>query len=127
MITTEACKEVDSLGIELIDVLIRRIAYEKSVESKVFDRMISERTRIAEKIRSIGKGEEAKIRGTLNFDLKTIESEAYRESQVIRGEAEAQSIQIYAEAMGQDPKFFQFIRTMDAYKENPTESSKLHF
>ena len=127
LITLQARKEIDSLGVELIDVLIRRIAYEKSVESKVFDRMISERMRIAEKIRAIGKGEEAKIRGTLNLDLKTIESEAYRQAQTIRGESEAKAIQIYADAMGQDPEFFEFIRTMEAYKKSLPERANIIF
>jgi membrane protease subunit HflC len=116
-ITKQARAEIESLGIDLIDVLIRRIAYEKSVESKVFDRMISERTRIAEKIRSIGKGEEAKIGGQMNLELKKIESEAYRRSQGIRGQGEAKAIAIYADSMKQDPDFFGFIRTLDAYKK----------
>ena len=118
MITEEARKEINSLGIELIDVLIRRIAYEKSVENKVFDRMISERNRVAERIRSIGKGEEAKISGTLNLDLKKIESEAYKKSKVIRGKAEAQAIKIYADAIKKGPQFYDFNQTLDAYKSS---------
>lgn len=117
MITEAARKEIKTLGIELIDVLIRRIAYEESVEVKVYDRMISERKRIAEKIRSIGKGEEAKIRGTLNLDLKRIESEAYRTSKEIKGKAEADAIRIYAESLKADPSYFTFIRTLEAYKK----------
>ena len=116
LITDAARDELKSLGIELIDVLIRRIAYEKSVETKVFDRMISERKRIAEKIRSVGKGEEAKIRGQLALDLKKIESEAYRKSQIVKGEGEAKSIKIYADALKQDAEFFSFVRTLEAYK-----------
>lgn len=117
MITESARKEVKTFGIELIDVLIRRIAYEPSVETKVFDRMISERTRIAEKIRSVGKGEEAKIKGTLNLDLKKIESEAYRVSQEFMGKAEADSMAIYSKALKKDPGYYSFIRTLDAYKK----------
>jgi membrane protease subunit HflC len=117
LIVDRARKELTQLGIELIDVQLRRIAYEKSVEDKVYDRMISERNRIAEKIRSVGKGEEAKIRGKLNKDLKEIESEAYRKSQEVRGIAEAKAIAIYATAMQEDADFYEFTRSMTAYKK----------
>ena len=117
--------EIQTLGIKLIDVLITRIAYEKSVEAKVFERMISERKRIAEKIRSVGKGEEAKIRGKLNLDLKKIQSEAYRKSQTLKGVGEAESIKIYAEAMRLDPGFYEFNRTMDAYRETIPGKTRL--
>lgn len=117
MINERAKEKLVELGIELIDVQLRRIAYEKSVEEKVYERMISERKRIAEKIRSIGKGEQAKIRGKLNRDLKEIESTAYRKSQEIKGRAEAESIAIYARSLGQDPGFFDFSRTLEAYKK----------
>ncbi len=117
MIHSRAKEKLRELGIELIDVQLRRIAYEQSVEEKVYDRMISERKRIAEKIRSIGKGEQAKIRGKLNLDLKEIESNAYRQSQEIRGRAEAEAINIYAKSLGQDPEFYEFTRTLDAYRK----------
>lgn len=116
LIIERARKELEPLGVELIDVQLRRIAYEKSVEDKVYDRMISERNRIAEKIRSIGKGGEARIRGTMNRDLKEIESEAYRKSQELKGQAESKAIAIYGGTIKQDPEYFAFTRTLDAYK-----------
>lgn len=115
-ILERARPELESLGIELIDVQLRRIAYEASVETKVFSRMISERQRIAEKIRSFGKGEEAKIRGKLNLDLKQVESEAYRRSEEIRGRAEANAISIYAESLNKSPDYYKFQRTLEAYR-----------
>jgi modulator of FtsH protease HflC len=121
LIAQNATKDLSQFGIELIDVQFRRISYERSVEDKVYDRMIAERNRIAEKIRSTGKGEEAKINGTLNLDLKRIESEAYRKSQEIKGNAEAKAIDIYAKSMKQDPKYYKFIRTMEAYKKTLSE------
>jgi membrane protease subunit HflC len=121
MIHSRAREKLSELGIELIDVQLRRIAYEQSVEEKVYDRMISERKRIAEKIRSIGKGEQAKIRGKLNRDLKEIESKAYRESQEIKGRAEAEAINIYARSLNQDPDFYEFTRTLDAYRKTLKE------
>jgi modulator of FtsH protease HflC len=125
MIIQRARKEISQYGIELIDVQLRRIAYETSVEKKVYDRMISERNRIAEKIRSIGQGEKAKIDGKLNRDLKEIESIAYRTSQEIKGKADAKAIIIYAKAMGADPEFYRFARTLEAYENTLTDKTKL--
>lgn len=116
LIVENSRREINDMGIELIDVLIRRIAYQKKVEQKVYDRMISERTRIAEKIRSIGKGEAAKIKGTMNLDLKQIQSDAARRSKEITGKADAEAIKIFADALNQDPEFYQFIRSLEVYK-----------
>lgn len=124
-ILERARSEIVSLGIELIDVQLRRIAYESSVEVKVFSRMISERQRIAEKIRSIGKGEEAKIRGKLNLDLKEIESNAYRKSEEVRGKAEAESMAIYAESLGKSPEYYKFQRTLEAYRNSMIGKSEM--
>jgi modulator of FtsH protease HflC len=117
MIAEKAASELEAFGISIIDVQLRRIAYEQSVEKKVYERMISERKRIAEKIRSIGAGERAKIQGKTSRDLQRINSEAYRQAQLIKGKAEAESMKIYAKALSQDRKFYEFIRTMDAYKD----------
>lgn len=125
MIVERASKEMESLGIEMIDVQLRRISYEKSVEAKVYERMISERQRFAQKIRSIGKGEKAKIEGRLMKDLNKIESEAYRTSQTIRGKAQAEATAIYAKALTKSPKFYEFMRVMEAYKASFKEDSKM--
>ena len=115
-IVQEAEKELKKFGIELIDVQLRRISYEKSVERKVYERMISERQRIAQKIRSIGQGEKAKIEGRVQKDLKKIESEAYRKAQTIRGRAEAKATAIYAKEFNKGSEFYQFKRSLEAYK-----------
>ena len=125
MIVDGARKELAPLGIELIDVQIRRIAYEQNVQSKVYSRMISERQSIAEKIRSIGKGEQAKIKGKADKDLKQIESEAYRTIQKIKGEAEAKATAIYAKSLGQDPKFYAFVRRLEAYERSLPSETRL--
>lgn len=117
LIVESAKDELLKFGIELIDVQLRRISYEKTVERKVYERMISERQRIAQKIRSIGQGEKEKIEGRISKDLKKIESEAYRSAQQIRGAGEAKAFAIYAKKLSKDPDFFEFIRTMDAYKK----------
>lgn len=124
MIVKKSEKELRSLGIQIIDVQLRRISYEQSVERKVYERMVSERQRIAEKIRSIGKGEKAKIEGRLSRDLQEIESGAYRKAQVIKGNGDAKSIAIYAKALSRDPNFYEYIRTLEAYKKSFGDKTK---
>ena len=125
LIVESAKDELLKFGIELIDVQLRRISYEKSVERKVYERMISERQRIAQKIRSIGQGEKEKIEGRITKDLKKIESEAYRKAQNIKGTGEAKAFKIYAKKLSQDPEFFEFIRSMEAYKKVLNNNTKL--
>ncbi len=125
MILEKAKDDLANLGIELIDVQLRRISYEQSVERKVYERMISERQRIAEKIRSIGKGEKAKIEGRINKELKQIESEAYKQAEIIKGSAEAKAAAIYAKSLNRNRKFYDFIRSMEAYKNSLSGDTKL--
>lgn len=124
MIAESADKELDQFGIKLIDVQLRRISYEESVEKKVYERMISERQRIAEKIKSIGLGEKAEIEGRLSKDLRKIQSEAYRKAEEIKGKAEGLATAIYAKSFNVDPKFYEFIRSMDAYKKSLKSDGK---
>jgi len=125
IIAKEADKELASFGIKLIDVQLRRISYEKSVEQKVYERMVSERQRIAQKIRSIGQGERSKIEGRITKDLRKIQSMAYRTAQVIRGKAEAKATAIYAKSLNQSPEFYAFKRSLEAYKR--TLGAKVNF
>ena len=117
-IAEAASSELSEFGIELIDVQLRRISYEASVEKKVYERMISERQRIAQKIKSIGLGERSKIEGRISRDLRTIQSLAYRKAQEVRGKADATAANISAKAFSQNPKFYEFIRTMEAYTKS---------
>lgn len=125
LIIESAKKELLPLGIQLIDVQLKRISYERSVQQKVYGRMISERERIAEKILSYGKGEKAKIEGKTDKDLKSIESDAYRKVQEIKGKAEAESIDIYAKTLRRDPSFYRFVRSLEAYERALPEESKI--
>jgi modulator of FtsH protease HflC len=121
----EAVKgDLKEFGISLIDVQLRRISYEKSVEDKVYERMISERQRIAQKIRSIGQGEKAKIEGRLTRDLQEIKSKAYRESEILKGKSEAKATAIYAKALSKDPSFYEFMKSMDLYKKGLKADTK---
>ncbi len=104
-------------GIELRDVKLKRVNYVDDVQRKVFDRMISERKRIAERYRSEGDGKSAEIRGQREREAKRIESEAYRQGQEVMGKADAQATQIYAAAYNRDPGFYQFVKTLDTYRE----------
>jgi modulator of FtsH protease HflC len=114
-ILSRAKEIVAEFGVELVDVQIRRINYVDEVQVKVFERMISERKRIAEKSRSEGFGKSAEIRGQKERELKSIQSEAYRRAQEIQGKGDAEAAKIYALAFGKDPEFYQFLRTLDAY------------
>ena len=113
-----ASDQLSKFGIELIDVQLRRISYEQSVEQKVYERMISERQRIAQKIRSIGQGEKRIIEGRTTKDLEKIKSEAYKEAQKIKGKADAEAITIYAQSIQKDPRFYDFLRSMEAYEKS---------
>ncbi len=102
-------------GVELRDVRIKRVNYVEEVQRKQFDRMISERQRIAAKYRSEGDGKSAEVRGEKERELKRITSEAYRTSQEIKGKADAEATRIYAEAYNLDPEFYQFMKTLEMY------------
>ena len=116
---------VAEFGIELVDVQIRRVNYVTEVQQKVFDRMISERRRIAERSRSEGQGKAAEIRGQKERELKGIQSEAYRKAQEIMGKADGESTRIYAEAYGRDPELYQFLKTMETYRKTMTADTTL--
>jgi membrane protease subunit HflC len=124
-ILDEAQPKLEKFGIELVDVKIKRLNYEAEVQRSVFERMIAERKKIAEKYRSEGKGEARKIEGDMEKEMKKITSEAYKTAQEIKGEADAEATLIYAEAFGKDPEFYSFIQTLDIYKETMDKESSL--
>jgi len=114
----ELAKEsTTDLGIEILDFQFKRINYVPEVRKKVYERMISERKRIAEEFRSQGAGESARISGQKDRDLKEITSDAYRRSQEIKGKADAEAANIYAAAYNKDASFYRFMRTMEIYRE----------
>jgi membrane protease subunit HflC len=124
-ILERASQMVPQYGIELIDVRIKHINYVEEVRRKVYERMISERTRIAEKYRSEGQGKSAEIEGKMEKELQRITSQAYRKAQEIKGKADAGAIRIYASAYNKDPEFYSFLKTLDTYKHTLDESSWL--
>jgi len=116
IILAESSKITPEFGIELIDVQIKRVNYVDEVQERVFERMIAERQRIAAKYRSEGDGSSAEIRGQKERELKRIQSEAYRTAQDLKGKADAEATQIYAVAYNLDPEFYQFTKSLEAYR-----------
>ncbi|GAB4289441.1 MAG: protease modulator HflC [Myxococcota bacterium] len=104
-------------GIEIVDVRIKRINYEKSVRENVYNRMISERKKEAERYRSMGHGRSQKILGEKEKELKKIASEAYRKAREIEGLADAEATKIYASAYNKDPEFYSFMKTLESYQQ----------
>jgi modulator of FtsH protease HflC len=125
LMVQRARQHMPNLGIELIDVRIKSINYGRDVEQRVYERMISERKRIAARFRSEGDGASAKIRGEKERELDRIRSEAYRKAQETIGKADAEAARIYAEAYGQDPEFYAFYQTLEAYKQTLQKNSSL--
>ncbi|MGV3533726.1 MAG: protease modulator HflC [Chthoniobacteraceae bacterium] len=119
-IAKEAAVKLEEFGLELLDFRFKRINYNPAVSDKIFERMISERMQIAERFRSQGAGEAAKILGDKERELRRIASEAFQKVQVIRGKADAEATGIYAEAFNASPEareFYAFQRTMEVYRE----------
>ena len=116
-ILEHASQRMANLGIELLDIRLKRINYVEQVQRDVFARMIAERQRIAELYRSQGEGEAARIRGERERELKRIQSEAYRAAEELRGKADAEATDIYAEAHGRDPDFYAFTKSLETYEK----------
>jgi len=112
-------------GIGLVDVRIKRVKYIEAVGRKVYERMIAERKRAAEKYRSEGQGKRAEIDGQREKELKRIRSEAYKTAQGIKGKADAEAIKIYATAYKQDEEFYTFLKTLDTYEKTIDENSTI--
>jgi len=114
-----AADKLLDLGIELMDVRFGRINYNAQVLDRIYQRMISERLQIAQRFRSEGEGEAARILGKKQRDLAEIESKAYRQVQQLQGEGDAEATRIYAEAFNKDAQavdFYGFLKTMETYK-----------
>ena len=124
-ILAKAAEAMPEFGIELLDVRIKRINYIEEVREKVYERMISERKRIAEKSRSEGQGRKAEIDGERQKEYQRISSEAYREAQKIKGRGDAEATRIYANSFGRDPEFYSFIETLESYKKTMNSNTTL--
>jgi membrane protease subunit HflC len=112
-------------GIEVIDIVIRQIRYSDDLTQSVYQRMIKERNQIAEAYRSYGEGQLARWVGKTDNDKRSILSQAYAESETIKGVADAEATKIYAEAYEQDPEFFTLWRTLESYKKTIPNINKV--
>ncbi|MDY6825358.1 MAG: protease modulator HflC [Thermodesulfobacteriota bacterium] len=126
-ILEQAQPKLDRFGIKLSDVKFKRINYVKEVRESVYDRMIAERSQMAEKFRSEGRGEASEIRGDKERELKRISSEAYQKAQGIKGKADAEALKIYAKAYDRDPEFYSFLKTLDLYENSLDKSNSVVF
>ncbi len=120
--------KLTGLGIELLDVRFKRINYNESVQEQIYERMISERQRIADRFRSEGEGEAFRIVGEKDRELLRIRSEAYRKAQEIKGAADAEATAIYAEAYNRTAEtreFYEFLKTMETYRAVLDKESSL--
>jgi membrane protease subunit HflC len=113
IVLDKAAKITPEFGIELVDVRFKRINYTDSVQQTVFQRMVSERKRIAERSRSEGQGKAAEIRGQKERDMLAASSVGYKNAQALKGAADAKATAIYARAYGRDPEFYQFLKAME--------------
>lgn len=125
LMVKRARENFPDLGMELIDVRIKSISYVREVEQRVYERMISERRRIAARFRSEGDSASAKIRGEKERELDRLRSEAYRKAQEIIGKADAEAARIYADSYGQDAEFYALYQTLEAYKQTLQKNSSL--
>ncbi len=116
ILQTAAGRTAD-LGIELLDLRLKRINYVAEVQQDVFARMIAERQRVAEEFRSEGQGEAARIDGERERELAQIQSEAYRIAEELRGKADATATAVYAEAYDRDADFYAFTKSMETYEQ----------
>lgn len=118
IILEAASKLTVDYGIELVDVMLKRVNYIDTVREKVYERMISERKRIAAEKRSLGEGQKAEILGKVERELKLITSGATRTAEEIKGKADAEAAAIYADAYNKDPGFYAFSKSLDAYQKS---------
>lgn len=109
--------KVGELGIEIVDVRVKRVDLPKDVSESVYQRMRAERTRVASDLRARGAEEAERIRANADREAQIIVANAYRESETLRGEGDAKATAVYAEAYGQDSEFFQFYRSLNIYRE----------
>ncbi|GAC1518928.1 MAG: protease modulator HflC [Collimonas sp.] len=108
--------ESKQIGVDIIDVRLKRVDYVDQINTSVYDRMKSERLRVANELRSTGSADSEKIRADADKQRTVILAEAYRDAEKMRGEGDAKASQIYAQAFGQNPEFYKFYRSLEAYR-----------
>jgi len=115
---TKADKEARQIGIQVVDVRLKRVDYSEEISKSVFDRMIAERKRIANQLRSEGSAASEKIRADADKQREVIIAEAFRDAQKTKGEGDATAAEIYSNAYSKNPEFYAFYRSQEAYKNS---------
>ena len=121
----KANADARSIGVEVVDVRLRRVELPPDVTGPVYQRMESERRRVANELRSLGAAESEKIRADADRQRQVILADAYRQAQTIKGEGDAKASAIYGQAYGQNAEFYSFYRSLDAYKSTFRNKSDL--
>ena len=116
LVTERSNEKAKAYGIAVLDVRIKRADMPQEIANSIYNRMRTERQRIAKEYRAEGKEKAQKIRAQTDKEKIVLLAKAYKEEQVIRGEGDARAIRIYAKALGKDPEFYSFIRSLEAYK-----------
>ena len=122
-ITNNSAQQLDDIGIDVLDVRIRRADLPQANEEAVYNRMSAERQQRAAELRAEGEEEATRIRAQADRQVTEITSEAEREAQEIRGEADAEALRVYAETYSQDPEFYRFWRTLESYRTTFNEDN----
>ncbi|QBE65133.1 protease modulator HflC [Pseudoduganella lutea] len=113
---TKVENEAKQIGVQILDVRLKRVDYVEQINNSVYERMKAERLRVANELRSTGSADSEKIRADADKQRAVILAEAYREAEKIRGEGDAKASAIYAEAFGRNPEFYKFYRSLEAYR-----------
>jgi Membrane protease subunits, stomatin/prohibitin homologs len=114
----ESSKIMETMGVKIVDVRLRRVDYTTEVTNSVYERMQAERRRVANELRSTGAAKSEKRRAEADRDRQVKLAEAYKQAQEIKGKGDAEATTIYAQAYSVDPEFYNFYRSLDAYKES---------
>ncbi|MFZ6767033.1 protease modulator HflC [Undibacterium sp. Di26W] len=117
-IKKKVAEESKQIGVEILDVRLKRVDYVEQINNSVYDRMKAERTRVANELRSTGAADSEQIRADADKQRTVILAEAFREAEKMRGAGDAEASQIYAQAFGQNPEFYKFYRSLEAYRNS---------
>ena len=118
IITAKADQDAAQIGVQVVDVRLKRVDLSEEISESVYRRMDAERKRVANQLRSTGAAEAEKIKADADRQKQVVIADAYRDAQRIKGEGDAKAAAIYAAAYGKDPEFYAFYRSMQAYKES---------
>jgi membrane protease subunit HflC len=115
-ISSKVALEAKQIGVEIVDVRLKRVDYVEQINNSVYDRMKAERARVANELRSTGNAESEKIRADADRQATVILAEAFRDAERIKGEGDGKASAIYAAAFSKNPEFYKFYRTLEAYR-----------